>query len=105
LAVALELTLTGDLIEARRAYEVGLVNAVVSPAKVLEAAVDLAGRIAANGPLGVAASRELVRLAVTDPARVAQRNEYWQGTVFGSEDAKEGAAAFMAKRPPVWQGR
>jgi enoyl-CoA hydratase len=105
LAVALELTLTGDPIEARRAYEIGLVNSVVSPEKVLDAAVDLADRIAANGPLGIAAVKELVRLAVTDPARVAERNEYWQPTVFGSEDAKEGAVAFMQKRPPVWKGR
>jgi enoyl-CoA hydratase len=105
LAVALELTLTGDPVEARRAYEIGLVNSVVSPEKVLDAAVDLADRIAANGPLGIAAVKELVRLAVTDPARVAERSEYWQPTVFGSEDAKEGAVAFMQKRPPVWKGR
>jgi enoyl-CoA hydratase len=105
LAVALELILTGDPVEAGRAYEIGLVNAVVSPEKVLDDAVDLADRIAANGPLGVAASKELVRLAVTDPARVAERSKHWQATVFGSEDAREGAAAFMAKRPPVWRGR
>ena len=105
LAVALELTLTGDPIEARRAYEIGLINSVVPPEKVLEAGVELADRIAANGPLGIAAIKELVRLGVTDPARAAERNKHWQPTVFGSADAREGAAAFMEKRQPVWKGK
>lgn len=105
LAVALEMLLTGDPITAARAHEVGLVNAVVPPGDVLAAAVALAERIAANGPLGVAASKELVRLAVTDPARWSERRDELRKTVFGSEDAKEGAAAYVEKRPPVWQGR
>jgi enoyl-CoA hydratase/carnithine racemase len=105
LAVALEMTLTGELIDATRAYELGLLNRVVPPDDVLGTALDLAGRIAANGPLGVAASKELVRLGISDTARARQRLAHWQPLVFGSEDAKEGALAFVEKRTPVWQGR
>jgi Enoyl-CoA hydratase/isomerase len=73
LAVALEIALTGDTIDAARAYSLGLVNAVVPPDQVLSAALGLAERIAANGPLGVAATKELVRLAVTNAVRAAER--------------------------------
>jgi enoyl-CoA hydratase/carnithine racemase len=105
LAVALEIVLTGDPIDAARAYALGLVNAVVPADEVLPAAVALAERIAANGPLAVAASRELVRLATSDPAKAWERLGHWQRIVFSSEDAQEGARAFVEKRPPVWTGR
>jgi enoyl-CoA hydratase/carnithine racemase len=105
LAVALEMTLTGEPIDATRAYELGLVNRVVPPDDVVGTALDLAERIAANGPLGVAATKELVRLGVSDSPRARQRLAHWQPLVFGSEDAKEGALAFVEKRTPVWQGR
>lgn len=105
LAIALEMALTGDSVGAHRAYELGLVNAVVSRDEVLNAAVGIAERIAANGPLAVAAVKELVRLAVTDAAKADERGRELQRSVFGSEDAKEGAAAFVEKRAPVWQGR
>ena len=105
LAVALEITLTGDLIDAGRAYELGLVNAVVPPDDVVPAALALAERIAANGPLAVAASKELVRLGASDPRRARERLAEWQRVVFASEDAREGALAFVEKRPPTWTGR
>ncbi len=105
LAIALELTLTGDLIDAARAYEVGLVNAVVAPGDVVAAAVVMAERIAANGPLGLAASKELVRLSASDPTAARERQEEWSSVVFASEDAMEGARAYMEKRDPVWRGR
>jgi enoyl-CoA hydratase len=105
LGIALEITLTGDSIDAARAYELGLVNKVVAPDEVLPAAIDFAERIAANGPLGLAATKELVRLAVTDHARAKERQADLQRSVFTSEDAKEGAMAFVEKRAPVWHGK
>ena len=105
LAIALEMTLSGELIGAARAYDIGLVNAVVPPADVLARAVEMAERIAANGPLGLAATKDLVRLGVTDPAAVQSRLAEWTSVVFSSEDAQEGARAYVEKRDPVWRGR
>jgi enoyl-CoA hydratase len=105
LAIALEMALTGDSIDAARARELGLVNAVVAPDEVLATALAYAERVAANGPLGVEATKELVRLSVVDAARAAERLREWQPVVFASADAKEGATAFVEKRRPVWQGR
>jgi enoyl-CoA hydratase/carnithine racemase len=105
LAVALELTLTGDLIEAPRAQSLGLINEVAPAGEVLEAAVALAERIARNGPLALAATKELVRTASTNLERAQELAREWQPKVFNSEDAKEGATAFIEKRDPVWRGR
>jgi enoyl-CoA hydratase/carnithine racemase len=105
LAVALELTLTGDPIDAARAQALGLVNQVVPAGEVLDAALALAERIARNGPLALQATKQLVRTACTDLARARELAAEWQPKVFGSEDAKEGATAFIEKRDPVWQGR
>ena len=105
LGVALELALTGDPIDAHRAYELGLVNLVARPESVLASTLALADRIAANAPLALAATKELIRLGATDPARARERQRDWQGVVFSSEDALEGATAFVEKRDPVWTGR
>lgn len=83
----------------------GLVNQVVAPGQVLDAVLDLAERIARNGPPALRATKELVRLWVTDAGAAAERQRTWQSTVFASEDAREGAAAFVQKRDPVWRGR
>jgi enoyl-CoA hydratase len=105
MSVALEMTMTGNRISAQRAAAVGLVNSVVAPDEVEGAAVALAERIAANAPLGVAAAKELVRLAAVGSPETQQRLEHWREVVFGSEDAKEGATAFVERRDPVWRGR
>jgi enoyl-CoA hydratase/carnithine racemase len=105
LAVALEMVLTGDGVDAARALQVGLVNAVVPAAEVLPTAMAFAERIAANGPLAVVAAKELVRLATVDSPLARERLEQWRTIVFPSEDAKEGARAFVEKRRPHWQGR
>lgn len=105
LPVALEITLTGDPFDAERALALGLVNRVVAPDEVLPTALALAERIAANGPLGIAATKELVRLAVADVGAAHARQREWYPMVFQSEDAREGATAFVEKRDPVWRGR
>jgi enoyl-CoA hydratase len=105
LALALELALTGDLIDAERALSLGLVNAVVDPADVVDVAVGHAERIAANAPLALAATKELVRLAASDGDRYRERLDHWRPVVFGSQDAVEGATAYVEKRDPIWQGR
>ena len=105
LAVALEIGLTGDYFDPARAYDLGLVNKVVPAADVLDAAIELAERIAKNGPLGLQATKELMRLAVINPEKAREKQGEWQPKVFGSEDAKEGATAFIEKRDPVWKGQ
>jgi len=105
MAVALELTLTGDTIGAARALALGLVNEVVPYKDVLGQAVALAERVTANGPLAVQAIKTLVRAAAEQPpAEVWERQAQLQPQIFGSADAREGATAFIEKRAPVWQG-
>jgi enoyl-CoA hydratase len=105
-ALAMELLLTGDPVDAARAAEIGLVNRVVPEGTALDAAVALAERIAANGPLAVIATKQIAYRAADWPA-----DQRWdqaaalQAPVFTSADAREGARAFAEKRPPVWQGR
>jgi enoyl-CoA hydratase/carnithine racemase len=105
LAVALEMTLTGDFIDAARAAELGLVNRVVGRDEVVDAALALAARVTRNGPLAVQAIKELVWIAAGDVPRARSRQEHWQTVVFESEDAREGVAAFIERRDPVWRGR
>jgi enoyl-CoA hydratase len=105
LAVALELGLTGDLIDAERAYQLGLVNRIVPADDVVAVALELAARISENGPLGVLATKKLMRITHNEgvaASRKAQQGE--QDLVFNSKDALEGARAFAEKRPPQWTG-
>jgi enoyl-CoA hydratase len=104
LAIALELAMTGDPIDADRALQLGLVNRVVPGERVLDEAINLANRIGENSPIAVRNSRRLVREA----AELSEA-EGWTRTlelmmpVFESGDAVEGATAFAEKRQPVWR--
>jgi enoyl-CoA hydratase len=103
--IAMELALTGDFIDAARAYDLGLIN-TVTEGSALEGAMELAGRIAANGPLAVRVSKQVLK----ESRGWAMEDRYTnQGKliapVFVSEDAREGAAAFAEKRAPNWKGK
>ncbi|WP_374973522.1 crotonase/enoyl-CoA hydratase family protein [Spongiibacter marinus] len=103
--VAMELALTGDAIDAQRAYDLGLINRVVEAGTALATARELADKIAANGPMAVLASKQIMN-----------ESEEWSSEdmfkkqndialpVFASKDAIEGATAFAEKRPPQWKG-
>jgi enoyl-CoA hydratase len=105
-AIALEMLLTGEPIDAARAAEVGLVNRVVAEGKALEGAVELAIGIAANGPLALTATKEIATHGGDwAGAEKWEKANALMAPVFGSQDAQEGARAFAEKRPPVWKGQ
>jgi enoyl-CoA hydratase len=105
-AVAMELLLTGDMIDAPRASELGFVNRVVPLEKLLDEALAIAGRIAANGPLAVRAIRESVKATMGLPERDGLKLEAeFARAVFATEDAVEGPKAYVEKREPRFQGR
>jgi enoyl-CoA hydratase len=105
-AIAMELALTGDTIDAERAYELGLVNDVCETGGVIECAMTLAERINANAPLAVRSSRQLILDAPgqSDAEGMAAAGEAFN-IIAMTEDAVEGPRAFIEKRPPVWKGR
>ena len=105
-AVALELALTGDAIDAARAYQVGLVNKVVPAERLMDEALALADQIAANAPLAVRASkRVMLQSADLSEADAWTLNDGTFTEIFTSADAMEGAVAFAEKRAPNWQGK
>jgi enoyl-CoA hydratase len=105
LAVALELGLTGEYIDAGRALALGLVNRVVAPEAVVPTAMELAGQIAANGPLAVALTKRVMRTVTQAGVREAYAEaEAGRASVFASKDAIEGVRAFAERRTPQWTG-
>ena len=103
---ALQLALTGDYVDGERAHAIGLADVLAEPGAALDTALGIAERIAANGPLAVAATKRILTDAPSWP-----QDEFWQrqeeivSPVRQSEDAREGAVAFSEKRDPVWRAR
>ena len=102
----MEMLLTGDRISAQQAYEWGLVNRVVPLAELLDAALALAARIAANPPLAVRACKELATRSADLTLEEGLRLERLLSALSRqSEDAREGLRAFAERRPAVFTGR
>lgn len=104
-AIAMELALTGANLPAERAHELGLVNVLAEPGGALDAAIELAEKITANGPLAVAATKRIITESRgwSLDTRFAEQIKIL-APIFMSNDAKEGAIAFAEKRPPRWTG-
>ena len=102
---AMEMAITGDPISAEVGEQYGLIARVSEKGEAVNVAMELAERVAKNAPLAVAASKQLIKAAVA-----ISDAEFWTlqssmvGSVFGSNDAKEGPKAFAEKRAPQWTG-
>jgi len=103
--VAMEYALTGDFFTAADAHRYGFVNRVTRPGEALAGAIELAGRITANAPLAIAATKEIIVRSADWPGDEAFTKQLAiTQPIFASADAREGAQAFAEKRPPVWRG-
>jgi crotonobetainyl-CoA hydratase len=107
--IAMEMILTGEPIGAQRALELGLINRVVAPERLLDEAFTLADAICANAPLAVQASRRIAN-RISDGAVPSEAEDWARNAIEGealmrSGDALEGRRAFAEKRAPVWAGR
>ena len=102
--MAKELALTGDFISAQRAYEIGFVNRITDGA-ALDAALELASKIAANGPMALIASKRIINERPDwNSDTMWQKQSEIAASIMASNDAREGAAAFAQKRQPNWTG-
>lgn len=107
--IAAEVALTGDPLTAADALRWGLVNRVVPAADVLDEAIALARRVAANAPLSLAVTLDLLDRSAGAGAGwdddVWQAQDAWFAKILASEDAAEGTRSFIEKRAPQWRGR
>jgi len=103
-ALAMEVLLTGQPIDAKRAYEIGLINKVVPADELMTAALELAEKICQNGPLAVRTAKEIVVRSFALENGFVLETSMGAG-VLASEDAQEGPRAFAEKRQPRFTGR
>lgn len=105
-AIAMQLALTGEPLSAADASRLGLVNELTAPGQALDGALDLARRITLNGPLAVQITKQILDRALDwTVADGFSQQEPLVAQILASADAREGAAAFAEKRPPIWAGR
>ena len=104
--VAVGVLLTGEPLPAAKAEEYGLVTELTAPGAALGKARELAGRVARNAPLALAAVKEVLRATqgLNDSDAFERQDQITSGLP-SSQDAREGARAFVEKRTPVWHGR
>jgi enoyl-CoA hydratase len=102
---AMDAILTGEPIDARRAFDLGLVSRLVDPGCARDEALRVAQQIAAAAPLAVRASRRVVLAAAHEHDTLRQVSRTLLDELLTSEDAREGLSAFAEKRPPRWLGR
>jgi len=103
---ARELVMTGDMIDAKTALELGLVNAVVAPGELMAAARSLAEKLASKSAFALRQAKAALRAAATVEEDAGLRFEQEAfGVAFASADRVEGTKAFLEKRPPKWQGK
>ncbi|TEA80089.1 crotonase/enoyl-CoA hydratase family protein [Allopusillimonas ginsengisoli] len=104
--LAMEAILTGEMFTAERANSFGLINRLVEPGQALDAALELARIVAANGPLAVRTAKSIVTQSRDwRQADMFDLQRPRVAHIFTSADAKEGATAFAEKRKPVWTGK
>lgn len=101
---ALELILTGDQIDAHRAYEIGLVNVVTDHANLLQETRELLKTVLSKAPLAVALSLEAVRMSDLTLDQGLEFEAVQFGQACGTSDFKEGVAAFLERRKPAFKG-
>jgi enoyl-CoA hydratase len=98
--------LTGDVYDAARARELGLVLDVLPADRLVPHALEQARKIAARGPLAVAQAKRLVHAGAGLPLAAANELELQTfAAIFATEDAREGLRAFVEKRPARFEGR
>ncbi|MBS2021085.1 MAG: enoyl-CoA hydratase/isomerase family protein [Deltaproteobacteria bacterium] len=103
---AKELIFTGDFVDAQKAKEIGLVLEVMKPEELMPHCQKVAEKIASKGPLAIAKSKRLVERGYDMPLRAANRQEAETfALLFDTHDRREGMAAFLEKRPPVYTGK
>ncbi|MBI2875470.1 MAG: enoyl-CoA hydratase/isomerase family protein [Candidatus Tectomicrobia bacterium] len=103
---AMELILTGEMIDAQEALRLNLVNQVVPGAQLMEAALGMANKILANSPLAVKLSIQAVNHAMDTDLETGNHHEAALfGICFASQDKEEGVKAFLEKRKPAFTGR
>lgn len=106
LGVAKEMILTGNILDADRALQLGLVSQVVSQAELLPSAQQLAEKILSRGPLAVRLAKRSLNLVTQMSTEAAMAlDEYAQGILFESDDKMEGLSAFLEKRTPKFKGK